>query len=202
MIKTMGNMGEHSKEHKKQSAFLKLANEHMDALYSTSLRMTRNQPDAEDLLQDTCMRAYRFFDKFMPGTNFKAWIFKILTNTFINRYRKKIKEPQSVDFEKVQAKFVHESDAEAGQRDIRFIDDAYRELFDDKINGAFDRLSDSFRLVVVLSDVHSFSYKEIAEIIDKPIGTVMSRLSRGRKQMQRYLEEYARDSGYIQGDRQ
>lgn len=181
-----------------QEEFTMLAAEHIDALYSTALRMTRNPQDAEDLLQDTYLRAFRFFDKFERGTNFKAWIFKILTNTFINRYRKESKAPQRVDFEKVEFAYPDDNpEARKLKQQERPNDDIYNQLFDDRIKDALDRLSDDFRLVVVLCDIHDFAYKEIADIIGTPIGTVMSRLSRGRKQLQKYLEEYAVREGYI-----
>lgn len=181
-----------------QEEFTTLASEHIDALYSTALRMTRNPQDAEDLLQDTYLRAFRFFDKFERGTNFKAWIFKILTNTFINRYRKESKAPQRVEFEKVEFAYPDDNpEARKLKQQERPNSDIYDQLFDDRIKDALDRLSDDFRLVVVLCDIHDFSYKEIAEIIGTPIGTVMSRLSRGRRQLQKYLEEYAVREGYI-----
>ncbi|MFQ5627765.1 MAG: sigma-70 family RNA polymerase sigma factor [bacterium] len=180
-----------------QSEFTDLAFEYMDALYSTALRLTHNQLDAEDLVQDTYMRAYRFYDKFEQGTNFKAWIFKILTNTFINRYRKKAREPQRVEFEKVEFSYSDELHEKNLEDQVASNEKVYREVFDDKVINALGKLSDEFKLVVLLCDVHNFSYKEIASIINKPIGTVMSRLSRGRKQLQKYLEEYARQEGYI-----
>lgn len=186
------------REDEYRRAFEQQAFEHFDALYSTALRLTRNALDAEDLLQDTYLRAYRFYDKFSPGTNFKAWIFKILTNTFINRYRRKMREPQKVDYEKIE--FFYSEDEE-NDRHLSDVDDyneeAYNELFDDKIKEALEKLSEDFRLVVILCDIHGFSYKEIAGIINTPIGTVMSRLSRGRRQLQKFLEEYAIKEGYI-----
>ncbi|MDQ7064118.1 MAG: sigma-70 family RNA polymerase sigma factor [candidate division KSB1 bacterium] len=178
--------------------FESLAFEYMDQLFSTALRLTKNPLDAEDLLQDTYLRAYRFFNKFAPGTNFKAWIFKILTNTFINRYRKKQREPQKVEFDKVEFAYSDDDDKSENRAHQETIDyQVYEELFDDKIKDALDRLAEDFRIVVILCDIHGFSYKEIAEIVDVPIGTVMSRLSRGRKQLQKFLEEYAIQEGYI-----
>ncbi len=181
-----------------QDAFTAHAFEYMDSLYSTALRLTRNQLDAEDLVQDTYMRAYRFFDKFERGTNFKAWIFKILTNTFINRYRKKVKEPQKVDFEKVEFSFAEDDEDKTLKNQAHVDENIYDKIFDDQIKDALDKLSDDFRMVVILCDIHNFSYKEIAKMIGTPIGTVMSRLSRGRKQLQKNLEEYAASEGYIQ----
>lgn len=173
-----------------------IAFEYMDSLYSTALRLTRNTEEAEDLIQDTYLRAYRFFDKFQQGTNFKAWIFKILTNTFINKYRKKVRTPQQVQLEKVE--FGLESSAPKEGTDWDGYDENnYAELFDDDIKSALSQLSEDFRMVILLADVENFSYKEIATIIDRPIGTVMSRLFRGRKMLQKVLEQYATDEGYI-----
>ena len=165
MFGRKGHAGEY------QDEFIKLSFEHMDALYSTALRLTRNQLDAEDLVQDTFVRAYRFFDKFESGTNFKAWIFKILTNTFINKYRKKVKEPQRVEFEKIEYATAEPETRKNLQDQIVENDKAYEEVFDDEIIAALDKLSDDFKIVVLLCDVHHFPYKEIATMIDKPIGT-------------------------------
>jgi len=168
-------------------------------LYSTALRMARNAVDAEDLVQDVYLRAYRFFDKFQRGTNFKAWIFKILTNTYINRYRKKLQTPQQVDFDKVEYFYEVEATQEAEDFHQGYDEALYENLFDDQIKEAMEQLSDEFRLVVILSDVAGFSYKEIAQIIGTPIGTVMSRLSRGRRALQKLLYDYAKREGLIKG---
>ncbi len=184
----------------REQEFSRIAFEHMDAIYSTALRLARNEQDAEDLVQDTYMRAFRFFDKFEPGTNFKAWLFKILTNTFINSYRKKTRQPQRVDFDKVSYALPEEEKTDNHVKESsprNFNPELYRKLFDDQITDALDRLTDDFRLVVVLCDIHGFSYKEIADIIGTPIGTVMSRLSRARKILQKILEEYAAKEGFI-----
>jgi RNA polymerase sigma-70 factor (ECF subfamily) len=177
--------------------FETLAFPHMDALYSTALRMTRHPLDAEDLVQDVFLRAYRFFDKFEEGTNFKAWIFKILTNTFINRYRKKIREPQQTEFDKVEY-YYSESEKERDDKyETRYEEKRYADLFGDEVNAALAKLSYDFRAVVILCDIEGFSYKEIAQIIDTPIGTVMSRLSRARQQLQNYLRHYAQREGFL-----
>lgn len=177
--------------------FEQIAFEYMDSLYSTALRMTRNTEEAEDLVQDTYMRAFRFFDKYQQGTNFKAWIFKILTNTFINRYRKKTRTPQKVQFEKVEFGIENPDDYQEAVEWTGFDESNYEELFDDDIKSALSQLSEEFRMVILLADVEGFSYKEIADIIDRPIGTVMSRLFRGRKMLQKILEGYAKREGYI-----
>ena len=179
-----------------KALFEEIAFEYMDSLYSTALRLTRNTEEAEDLVQDTYLRAFRFFDKFQQGTNFKAWIFKILTNTFINKYRKKVRTPQHVKLEKVE--FGLEGNAENDTSEWEgFDEENYDEYFDDNIKSALYQLSDDFRMVILLADVERFSYKEIAEIIDRPIGTVMSRLFRGRKMLQNILKKYAQKEGYI-----
>ncbi len=181
----------------KRREFEMLAYVHMDSLYNTALRMTRNALDAEDLVQDVYVRAYRFFHKFKRDTNFKAWIFKILTNTYINQYRKKQNQPRQVEIEKIEHSYVekgldtHDHFIE-GFREIN-----YESLFDDHIRMALDQLAEEFRLVVLLADVEAFSYKEIAKLVGCPLGTVMSRLSRGRKQLQVHLKDYASRGGYI-----
>lgn len=181
--------------------FEEIAFEFMDSLYSTALRMTRNTAEAEDLVQDTYLRAYRFFGKFEEGTNFKAWIFKILTNTFINKYRKKIRTPQQVHLDKVEFGLESEDEQKALKEWEGFNESNYEELFDDDIKAALAQLSDEFRMVILLADVEGFAYKEIADIIDRPIGTVMSRLFRGRRMLQKVLEKYARNEGYIRSSK-
>lgn len=167
----------------------------MDALYRTALRLTRNPLDAEDLVQDVYLRAFRFLDKFEEGTNFKAWIFRILTNTFINDYRKKARTPQHVEFEE---KTEHAA-TEPGEvpRELLPHEGEYTALFGDEINAALQTLSEDFRLVLILCDIEEFAYKEIAEILGIPMGTVMSRLSRARGQMQKLLRDYAEREGFI-----
>ncbi len=181
----------------KRKEFIELTFQHMDSLYSTALRMTRNEIDAEDLVQEVYLRAYRFFNKFKRGTNFKAWLFKILTNTFINQYRKKQSLPHHVDLD--SARFASEEEPERPEHraDPNGSVVEYDHLFSDEIKTALDQLPDEFRIVVLLADVESFSYKEIASIIGSPIGTVMSRLSRGRRYLQNYLRDYAVKGGYV-----
>lgn len=182
---------------KKTQDFEAIAFQYMDSLYSTALRFTRNTEEAEDLVQDTYLRAFRFFDKFQEGTNFKAWIFKILTNTFINKYRKKARTPQQVQLDKVAYGLENDEPVESVGEWHGFDESKYEELFDDDITAALSQLSEEFRMVVLLADIEGFSYKEIAEIIGRPSGTVMSRLFRGRRMLQRILEKYARREGYI-----
>ena len=182
---------------KKEKNFDAIAFQYMYSFYSTALRFTRNTEEAEDLVQDTYLRAFRFFDKFQEGTNFKAWIFKILTNTFINKYRKKARTPQQVQLDKVAYGLENDEPAQRVGEWSGFDESKYEELFDDDITAALSQLSEEFRMVVLLADIEGFSYKEIAEIIGRPSGTVMSRLFRGRRMLQRILEKYARREGYI-----
>jgi len=180
-----------------QKEFRDLTFSHMDSLYNTALRMTRNQLDAEDLVQDVYVRAYRFFNKFKRDTNFKAWIFKILTNTYINQYRKRISQPRQVDLDKIKHMYIEKrTETHSGVME-QFEEVSYDSLFDDEIRDALQKLPDEFRIVVLLADIESFSYKEIAAIVECPLGTVMSRLSRGRKHLQSYLRDYAMRGGFI-----
>ncbi len=181
----------------KEQEFNDIAFEHMDSLYSTALRYTRNAAEAEDLVQDTYFRAWKFFDKYQKGTNFKAWIFKILTNTFINRYRKQTRTPQKVQLEKVDFCLENENDEPDPEEWDGYDEEKYAEFFDDDVQSALSQLSEEFRMIVLLADVEEFTYKEIADIIERPIGTVMSRLYRGRKLLQKILKDYAKDEGYI-----
>jgi RNA polymerase sigma-70 factor (ECF subfamily) len=182
----------------KTEKFEELSLQYMDMLYSTALKMTRNIEEAEDLVQDTYMRAYRFFDKFEQGTNFKAWIFRILTNTFINNYRKKTRTPRQVELDKVSFFLEDEDESFQEPEELNaYEEETYGELFDDDINHALERLSEEFRQIIILADVEGLSYKEIAEKADIPIGTVMSRLFRGRRMLQRSLFHYARKQGYV-----
>ncbi|CAN5631784.1 sigma-70 family RNA polymerase sigma factor [soil metagenome] len=172
----------------------------LDSLYGAALRMTRNPADAEDLVQETMLRAYRAFDRFEPGTNLKAWLFRILTNAYINTYRKKQREPQKVsqdqieDFDLYQELKDHDSQFSATPETI-----VLDSLVDSDILEAIEGLPEQFRLAVVLSDIEGFSYAEMAEIMDVPMGTVMSRLHRGRKALQKRLWELARDRGIVKG---
>src|SRR5512137_1906769 len=178
-----------------------LALRHLDALYGAAVRLTRNERDAEDLVQDSLLRAYRFFDRFERGTNIKAWLFKILTNTFINRYRRSTKERNIVedDRDSVQDRLVSRDAADAAENPERAYLD--RMLSDDVLR-AIDSVPVDFRLAVILADLQDFSYKEIADILDVPVGTVMSRLFRGRRLLQKQLAEYAVASGVLHGSRQ
>jgi RNA polymerase sigma-70 factor, ECF subfamily len=177
--------------------FERLALPHLDALYASSLRLTRNARDAEDLVQDTYLRAYRFFDKFERGTNMKAWLFRIMTNTFINRYRRAAKERSIVEGPErpaVEGRTVSRDAAEqAGDPERHFFD----RLLSDDVLRAVDSLPIDFRLTVILADLQDLSYREIADVLDVPVGTVMSRLFRGRRLLQKALTEYAAAAGVL-----
>ncbi len=170
---------------------------HLDLLYNSAVQMTRNLADAEDLVQDTLVKAYRFFDTFAQGTNCKAWLFKIMKNKFINGFRKRSREPKRVEFEKVEATLRAEVPADGGLGDAHDVEHAFEELVEDEIKEALDQLPFEFRMVTVLSDVEGFSYEEIAEAMECPVGTVRSRLSRARKFLQKKLYAFARRRGIV-----
>jgi RNA polymerase sigma-70 factor, ECF subfamily len=171
----------------------------MPSLYTAALRMTRNPADAEDLVQETYLKAYRGFGGFAQGTNLKAWLYRILTNTFINSYRSKKRRPQESDIEDVEDLYLYRrlgglEGATAGQSAEEQVLEHFTES---EIKDALDSLPEQFRIAVLLGDVEGFSYKEIAEILDIPIGTVMSRLHRGRRALQKRLYEFGRQRGLV-----
>lgn len=176
------------------------ARPHLNALYSTALRLTRSQVDAEDLVQDTLIRAYRFYDRFEAGTNFKAWLLRIQMNTFVNRYRRRTREREVFDGAMAQpvGEGVMSRATMRGLTDP--VGNAQRQLIAREINRAFDDLSEDARAMVLLADVEELSYKEIAEVLGCPIGTVMSRLHRARKQLQQSLQQHAAQLGIIAGE--
>jgi RNA polymerase sigma-70 factor (ECF subfamily) len=170
----------------------------LDALYRTALRMTRSEAEAEDLVQETYIRAFRFREQFTLGTNLKAWLFRILTNTFINQYRRKAARPETTELDDVEESILyrHMRDVSPGSSSP----DPEAELIDNtlssEVKDALEALPEKFRTTLLL-DVEGFSYKEIAEMLDIPIGTVMSRLHRGRKFLQKRLYDLARDRGIV-----
>ena len=171
---------------------------YLDQLYGAAMRMTRNPADAEDLVQDTYVRAFASFHQYRPGTNLKAWLYRILTNTFINSYRRRQRQPLQTDADAVEDWQLHRaaSHDSVGLPSAESL--ALDALPDSDIKDALGQLSEDRRLAVYLADVEGFSYKEIAEIMDTPIGTVMSRLHRGRRQLRGFLADYAREYGYGQ----
>ena len=171
----------------------------VDSLYNAAYRMARNAQDAEDLVQETYYKAYKYYDKFQEGTNLKAWLFKILKNTFINSYRKKQNVPPKADFADIEGSFESIVSDEAPQQDqTKSPEEALLDkVLDEDVQRALDELSEDYRMVVLLADLEGFSYKEIAEILDIPVGTVMSRLYRGRRLLETALLKYAREHGYI-----
>lgn len=188
-------MAELTKEEvRKQEDFEEEIIPHLDAVYNFALRLTTDPNDAEDLVQDTIVKAYRFFSSYEKGTNAKAWLFRILKNSYINNYRKKSKQPNQVDYDEV-ATFYETIRAE--RTDTSDLEDRmFRDLIDDDISNALEELPEDFRTVVLLCDVEGFTYEEIANMLDVPIGTIRSRLHRGRNLLKDRLMEYAQNRGY------
>ena len=179
-----------------QAAFADEAMPFMPGLYAAALRMTRNPADAEDLVQETYAKAYASFHQFREGTNLKAWLYRILTNTFINSYRKKQREPQTISDDEVEDWYLYSKMAERGvepSAEAAVIES----LPDEDVQAALADLPEQFRISVMLADVEGFSYKEIADITEVPIGTVMSRLHRGRKALEKRLWNVVRERGLV-----
>ena len=168
-------------------------------LFSTALRMTRNRSDAEDLVQETYIKGWRSFHTFQEGTNLRAWLFRIMTNTYINKYNAQKRKGTEVELDDVEELFLYKRLGSIDQSQLSSsAEDQMLDLFtDEEVKNALESLPEDFRIPVLLSDVDGFAYKEIAEMLEIPIGTVMSRLHRGRKAMQKMLYEYARDKGLI-----
>lgn len=186
-----------TKAAKKRKAFEKEVLPHLDPLYGMALRLTSNERDAEDLIQDTVVKAFRFFDRYEPGTNIKAWLFKVLVNVFYNTCRKQ-RNIQRLHTEAGELDghldlFVASATTSARDGETQLLD----RLAAKEIRAAMEELPEEFRLAVILCDVYDFSYKEIAEILGRPVGTVMSRLHRGRRLLQKRLYDYAVEQGYI-----
>jgi RNA polymerase sigma-70 factor (ECF subfamily) len=185
-----------------QATFADQAMQFMPSLYSAALRMTRNPADAEDLVQESYLKAYRGFGGFQQGTNLKAWLYKILTNTFINTYRAAKRRPEKADVEDIEDLYLYHR---LGDLPLGAGRSAEEELLDhitdDEVKNAIESLPEVFRIAVLLADVEGFSYKEIAEITEVPIGTVMSRIHRGRKALQKALLSFAEARGLVTADR-
>ncbi len=182
-----------------RSKFEALISVHLDSLYRTALRMTKNTADAEDLVQETCLKAFRYFDRFEEGSNIRAWLFKILTNLFINRYRKEAKEPTVVEYDETQDYLLYskmQNGIGGGEQT-----GPEKELFDrvlgSEVDKAINDLPEDFRIVVVMAFIEGLAYEEIAEALGVPMGTVKSRLHRGRKLLQKALYLYAKKAGVL-----
>lgn len=189
-------------ENNRRKEFEDIAMEHIDSLYSMAIRLVFNKEAAEDLVQETYLKAYRFFDTFQKGTNIKAWLFKILRNTFINKYRKTVKLPSEIFYEDVESvnsnlSYKQESDSAELTDTLETKYNDLGNLMEDDVKHAIDSLPIEYKEAILLSDVEELSYNDIAEITNVPIGTVKSRLNRGRKLLQKSLWEYAKDRGFI-----
>ena len=178
-----------------QATFADEAMPLMDGLYSAAMRMTRNAADAEDLVQETYLKAFNAYERFETGTNLKAWMYRILTNSYINAYRKKQRRPDESDIDDIEDLYLYRrlGGAESAMLS-RSAEDELLEMFgEDEVKLALEDLPEHYRMPILLADVEGFAYKEIAEILDVPIGTVMSRLHRGRKQLQKRLYSFAEE---------
>lgn len=170
----------------------------MDQLYSAALRMTRNPSDAEDLLQETYLKAFRGYERFEEGTNLKAWMYRILTNSYINRYRAKQRRPDESDIADVEDMYLYRRlGGEHSEMGASAEEAFLNEVTDDAVKAAIEAIPENFRIAVLLADVEGFAYKEIAEILEVPIGTVMSRIHRGRKALEKQLHEYAAERNLL-----
>ena len=183
------------KSNQSRAQFEALVAPWFDALYASALRLTRNERNAEDLVQDTVMRAWRFFDKFEQGTNFRAWIFKILTNTFINNYRKNQRNPYQGTIDELEDWQLGGAESTTATSSRSAEAEAIDHLPASVVKDALQSIPEDFRLAVYLADVEGFAYQEIADIMKTPIGTVMSRLHRGRRMLRDLLADYARERG-------
>jgi RNA polymerase sigma-70 factor, ECF subfamily len=182
-----------------QAQFADLAMEYMGSLYSAALRMTRNPADAEDLVQETYLKAYRAFGSFKEGTNLKAWLYRILTNTFINSYRARRRRPEQTELDDVEDLYLYRrlGGLEAVSAGRSAEEEVLEHFTESEVKEAVEALPEQFRIALLLADVEGFSYKEIAEILDIPIGTVMSRLHRGRRALQKTLHDFGIGRGLV-----
>ena len=182
-----------------QARFTELTEEFMPALYSGAMRMTRNRADAEDLVQDTYLKAYRSFGTFEEGTFLKAWLFRILTNTYINKYNSQVRNLTEEALDDLEEMYLYRRlpAVEASRASGSAEDQLFEFFTDDEVKSALEALPETQRIVVLLCDVEGFSYAEMADMLDVPIGTIMSRLHRGRKQLQKSLHDFAVGEGII-----
>ena len=167
----------------------------IDALYNFAFHLTHNEDDANDLVQDTYLKAYRFIDKYHQGTNAKAWLFKILKNAFINNYRRKSKQPTKVDYEEIVTYHDEDDTQYSSYLDLR--EEMFQDMMGDEVTNAINALPVDFRTVILLCDIEGFTYEEISKIVDIPIGTVRSRLHRARNMLKEQLSTYAESKGYV-----
>ena len=182
-----------------QAQFAEQAMQYMGSLYSAALRMTRNPADAEDLVQETYLKAYRAFGTFKEGTNLKAWLYRILTNTYINSYRARRRRPEQTDLDEVEDLYLYRrlGGLEAANAGRSAEEQVLEHFTEGDVKDAVEALPEQFRMAVLLADVEGFSYREIADILDVPIGTVMSRLHRGRKALQKTLLDFGKERGLV-----
>lgn len=183
-------------ETKKQEDFEEEIIPHLDALYNFALRLSSNSNDARDLVQDTILRAYRFFNSYEKGTNAKAWLFRISKNSYINDYRKKSRLPDMVGYGEISSFFEFLRAERTDTTDME--DRIFRQLIGDDISNALEELQDKYHIVILLCDLEDFSYEEISNMLDIPIGTVRSRLHRGRNLLKAQLKDYAEKRGYVE----
>jgi RNA polymerase sigma-70 factor (ECF subfamily) len=182
-------------ETEKYKVFHKEFMPHIDSMYNFGFRLTMDEDDANDLVQDTYLKAFRFINSFEQGTNAKAWLFRILKNSFINDYRKKSKEPSKVDYQEIETTYNSSEDAEVEHTtDLRY--DAVQDMIGDEVANGLNSLPVDFRTVIILCDIEGFTYEEMAKILDIPIGTVRSRLHRARNLLKDKLRDYAATMGY------
>jgi RNA polymerase sigma factor (sigma-70 family) len=191
----MGESRNHSySEDEKKSVFNKEFLPHIDSMYNFAYRLTFDEDEAKDLVQDTFLKAFRFIESFQKGTNAKAWLFRILKNSFINDFRKKSKEPSKVDYQEVESYYNSDDVDKTITTDLRV--ETLRDMMGDEVSNALNSLDVDFRTVIILSDLNGFKYDEMSKILDIPIGTVRSRLHRARKLLREKLLEYAQTMGF------
>lgn len=181
-------------EEKKKEIFNKEFLPHLDAMYNFAYRLTFEEDDAKDLVQDAFMKSYRFVESFQEGTNAKAWLFRILKNSFINDFRKKSKEPSKVDYQEVESFYNSDDVNKSITTDLRV--ESLKGMMGDEVSNALNALDEDFRTVIILCDLNGFKYDEMAKILDIPIGTVRSRLHRARNLLREKLKEYAQSMGF------